>query len=111
MAIELPDARQLSDETLQQLRLRPLRGIELGYSEVQLAELLGVSNVTISHGWTCYQAHGLDALPAERTGRPLGSGRFLTDEQAHYVQVCLNSRLPQDWAWRMPCGPAAPWAT
>ena len=33
MAISLPDARQLSDEVLQSLRLRALRGCELGYSE------------------------------------------------------------------------------
>src|SRR5579885_363589 len=95
MAIELPDARHLSDDALQQLRLRALRGIELGYSEVELAELLGVSNVTLSHWWTCYQAQGLEALPAERTGRPQGAGRFLSDEQAQAIQVCLNSQLPQ----------------
>ncbi len=32
MPIQLPDARQLCDEGLQILRLRALRGIELGYS-------------------------------------------------------------------------------
>ena len=42
MSIELPDARQLSDEALQVLRVRALRGLELGFSEVELAELLGV---------------------------------------------------------------------
>ena len=40
MSIELPDARHLSDEALQVLRLRALRGVELGYSEVELADLL-----------------------------------------------------------------------
>src|SRR5439155_1759090 len=38
MSIQLPDARQLSDEALQVLRLRALRGIELGYSELDLAD-------------------------------------------------------------------------
>ena len=33
MVISLPDARQLSDEVLQSLRLRALLGCELGYSE------------------------------------------------------------------------------
>ena len=37
MSIQLPDARQLSDEALQILRLRALRGIELGYTGVELA--------------------------------------------------------------------------
>ncbi len=42
MAIELPDARELSDESLQVIRLRALHGIELGFSETDLANLLGV---------------------------------------------------------------------
>src|ERR1043165_4644035 len=54
MPIQLPDARQLSDEALQVLRLRALHGIELGYSEVDLAALLGVCNETISRWWTAY---------------------------------------------------------
>jgi CRP-like cAMP-binding protein len=58
MAIELPDARQLSDEALQVLRLRALRGIELGFSEVDLSELLGVCHETISRWWTAYCADG-----------------------------------------------------
>lgn len=41
MSIQLPDARPLSDESLQVLRLRALRGIELGYTELELAERLG----------------------------------------------------------------------
>lgn len=95
MSIELPDARELSDDTLQQLRLRALRGIELGYSEVELAELLGVSNVTISRWWTAYQDQGLDSLPAERTGRPLGSGRFLSDEQARRIRTQIDLHSPR----------------
>src|SRR5271166_4701402 len=52
MAISLPDARQLSDEVLQSLRLRALRGCELGYSEIEVAELLGLSRETVSPLWT-----------------------------------------------------------
>jgi hypothetical protein len=43
MAILLPDARKLSDEILEALRLRALRGCEMGFSESQVAQLLGVS--------------------------------------------------------------------
>src|SRR5690242_6074496 len=77
MPLQLPDARQLTDEALQVLRLRALRGIEMGYSELELADLLGVCHETISRWWTAYRADGLTALPGGRTGRPLGSGRFL----------------------------------
>ena len=77
MSIQLPDARHLSDESLQVLRMRALRGLELGYSELELADLLGVRNETISRWWTAYQAEGLPSLPGGRTGRPLGSGRWV----------------------------------
>jgi transposase len=96
MSVQLPDARQLSDETLQVLRLRALRGIELGYSELELADLLGVCNETISRWWTAYAAEGLPALPGGRTGRPLGSGRFLSDQQAERIKGCIDNHCPQE---------------
>src|SRR5215471_15297229 len=96
MPIDLPDARQLSDEALQALRLRALRGIELGYSELELAELLGVCHETISRWWTAYLADGLPALPGGRTGRPLGSGRFLSDEQAQRLKARIDFHSPEE---------------
>src|ERR1700687_3655804 len=95
MPIQLPDARQLSDEALQVLRLRALHGIELGFSEVDLAELLGVCHETISRWWTSYCDDGLDALPGGRTGRPLGSGRFLSDEQAERIKDLIDNNPPE----------------
>lgn len=94
MSIQLPDARQLSDEALQGLRLRALRGIESGYSELELADLLGVCHETISRWWTAYRADGLPALPGGRTGRPRGSGRFLSDRQAERIQARIDSHSP-----------------
>jgi transposase len=95
MSIELPDARHLSDEALQVLRLRAIRGIELGYSEVELADLLGVCHETISRWWSAYTADGTSALPGARTGRPLGVGRLLSDDQALHIQQCMDNYMPQ----------------
>ena len=95
MSIELPDARHLSDEALQVLRLRALRGIELGYSEVELADVLGVCHETISRWWSAYAAAGTPALPGDRTGRPLGVGRLLSDAQAQRIQQCIDNNSPQ----------------
>src|SRR5689334_18626033 len=97
MPLQLPDARQLSDEALQVLRLRALRGIELGYSELQLAELLGVCHETISRWWTAYRADGLAALPGGRTGRPLGSGRFLSEQQAGRIKARIDFYAPEQF--------------
>src|SRR5438067_3582692 len=96
MSIPLPDARQLSDEALHVLRLRALRGIELGYSEMELADLLGVCHETISRWWTAYRADGLEALPGGRPGRPLGSGRLLSDEQARRIRGRIDFRSPEE---------------
>jgi transposase len=96
MSIELPDARQLSDEALGALRLRALRGIELGYTELELADLLGVCHETISRWWTAYRADGPGALPGGRTGRPPGSGRLLSDQQAARIKACIDFHSPEE---------------
>jgi transposase len=96
MAISLPDARELSDEVLEALRLRAVRGCQLGLTEVQVAEVLGVARETICRWWSAYADHGVPALPRRRTGRPLGSGRALTDSQAEHIQRLLRSHQPEE---------------
>jgi transposase len=102
MAIELPDARQLSDPILEALRLRSLRGCELGFTESDLAELLGLSRETVCRWWSAYQKGGLDAIPQDRTGRPLGSGRTLDETQAAALQAKLKDHHPDDWGIAAP---------
>ena len=96
MTIPLPDARELSDEVLEALRLRALRGCQLGLTEAQVAEVLGVARETVSRWWSAYADHGLRALPHRRTGRPLGSGRAVTDAQAERVRQLLRTHQPEE---------------
>ena len=96
MAISLPDARELSDDVLEALRLRALHGCELGFTESQVADLLGVARETVCRWWTAYAQGGLDALPQPHTGRPLGSGRALSDEQALHIQRLLRTHSPEE---------------
>jgi transposase len=102
MTISLPDARLLSDEVLRALRLRALRGCELGYTESEVADLLGVARETVCRWWSAYAQQGLDHLPHDRTGRPTGSGRTLTDEQAGHLQQLLDSKAPEDFGIAAP---------
>jgi transposase len=95
MAISLPDARQLSDEVLEALRLRALRGCELGFTEADVADLLGVARETVSRWWSAYADGGPGALPGDRTGRPVGSGRTPSDEQARRIQEPIDHRSPE----------------
>ena len=96
MAISLPDARQLSDEVLEALRLRALHGCELGFTEADVADLLGVSHETVSRWWTAYTDGGLGAIPGDRTGRPIGSRRTLSDEQARRIQDRIDHQSPEE---------------
>jgi transposase len=96
MAIPLPDARELSPEVLEALRLRALRACELGFTEAQIADFLGVCRETVSRWWSAYAHGGLDALPHGRPGRPVGEGRILTDEQADHIQRLLRTHHPED---------------
>jgi transposase len=95
MPIRLPDTRSLSDETIDALRLRAIHGLELGHTGLELAAILGVAPQTVSEWWTAYKTGGVDALPGDRTGRPLGSGRDLTDEQGHRICRLIDSRTPE----------------
>jgi transposase len=96
MALPLPDARELSDEVLETLRLRALRGCQLGFTEVQIADILGVARETVCRWWSAYAGQGVPALPHRRTGRPLGSGRALTDPQAEHLQRLLRTHQPEE---------------
>jgi transposase len=96
MAVPLPDARELSDDVLEALRLRALHGCELGFTQTEMAEVLGVCRETVCRWWSAYVQGGLDALPRERSGRPLGSSRALSDEQADHLQRLLRAHGPEE---------------
>jgi transposase len=96
MVIPLPDARELSDEVLEALRLRALRGCQLGLTEAQVAQVLGVARETVCRWWSAYADHGVQALPQRRTGRPSGSGRALTDSQAEHIRHLLRTHRPEE---------------
>ena len=73
-----------------------MRGRELGFTEADLADILGVCRETVCHWWSAYVHGGLDALPHERSGRPVGSGRSLCDLQALRIQQLLDDNSPED---------------
>jgi len=105
MAIGLPDARQLSDEALEVLRLRALRGVELGFTEVDMADVLGVTRDTVCRWWTAYASGGIEALPHDRSGRPLGSGRLLSDDQANRIRSLIDKNTPEQLGIPSALGP------
>ena len=63
---------------------------------MEIADLLGVRHETVSRWWTAYVTGGPDALPRDRTGRPVGSGRTLADEPARRIQDQIDHHSPEE---------------
>jgi transposase len=70
---------------------------EAGFSNDTVATILGLRPETVSRWFAAYQRGGAEALPGDRTGRPVGSGRLLSlDQEAHLMTaVVVNS--PADY--------------
>jgi len=98
MTIELPDGRCESNEVLEALRLRAVHARELGYAVGDIAAILGVREETVSRWCTKYERGGHEALPGDRTGRPVGSGRWLNAEQEQALQQLIDTKSPQELA-------------
>src|SRR5947209_7820759 len=73
MPVELPDARGGSNEVLKALRVRAVHAQELGFALVDIAAILGVCPETVSRWCSKYNQGGPEALPGDRTGRPVGA--------------------------------------
>ena len=96
MAIELPDGRSECDDVLDALRLRAVHARELGYAVTDIAAILGVREETVSRWCSKYHQGGQEALPGGRSGRPIGSGRLLTDEQEQSLEQLIETKCPQE---------------
>jgi transposase len=96
MSLSLPDGRSESNDVLEALRLRAIHARELGYAVVDIAAILGVREETVSRWCVKYEKRGEEALPGDRTGRPVGSGRRLDAEQEESIQDLIDSKTPQE---------------
>jgi transposase len=102
MAVTLPDTRHLPDNVLEALRLRAVRACERGFTQSDVANILGVAPETVCRWWVAYSDGGLEAIPHERTGRPQGSGAALSDEQAAQVQQLIDTKSPEEMGMASP---------
>ena len=96
MAIELADGRCESNEVLEALRLRAVHARELGYAVIDIAAVLGVCEETVSRWCSRYDRGGREALPGDRTGRPMGSGRLLDREQEQGIRQAIETKTAQE---------------
>src|SRR5712691_11093966 len=96
MAITLHDTRSLSDEVRTALRLRAIAAREAGFATDTIAAILGVRPESVSRWFCAYQRGGLEAVPGDRTGRPVGSGRRLSVDQETRLEAVIVASSPAD---------------
>lgn len=96
MTLPVPDTRSLSDDVRAALRLRAVAAREAGYDNDTIAAILGVRPESVSRWYQAYQRGGAEALPGDRTGRPEGSGRWLTPAQEDHLVTLLIATSPAD---------------
>src|SRR5438445_8364203 len=96
MAITLLDTRSLTDEVREALRLRAVAAREAGFTTDTIAAILGVRSESVSRWFTAYQRGGVEALPGDRTGRPVGSGRLLSVDQETRLEAVIVASSPAE---------------
>lgn len=97
MAIELPDGA-VSPMKSSKPCACAVHARERGYAVVDIAAILGVREETVSRWCSKYEHGGEDALPGDRTGRPVGSGRLLDEQQEQRLQQLIDGQSPQELA-------------
>jgi hypothetical protein len=107
MAVSLPDARELSDDILEALRLRALHGCELGFTQAEIADLLGVRRETVCTGGPPMLTAVWTPCPTIAAGGPrvravLSRTNRLPTSNNNYAHI-----NPRSWASPHLCGPAA----
>jgi transposase len=93
----LPDTRSLTDDVREALRLRAVAAREAGFANDTVAAILGVCPESVSRWFDAYQRGGTDALPGDRTGRPVGSGRRLSPAQEGRLEALVVVTTPADY--------------
>lgn len=86
------DARSLSREAQEALRIRAVKAALTGLTQLKVASLFNVSRQALGHWLKVYQAQGLKALKTKRQGRPHGG--TLKPWQAAQIVKAIKDRCP-----------------
>jgi transposase len=87
------DARFLSPEAQEYIRLHAVKAIVDGMKQVEAVRVFGVSRAAIGKWMSSYRRGGLRALRARPRGRPKGQGRLKGWQAAQIVRT-ITDRTP-----------------
>ncbi len=92
--MDVGDARSLAAEAQEALRRRAVRAVLDGRSQVEVAELLGITRHAVGRWMKAYREAGSRGLAARRQGRPPGATR-LAPWQAAQIARSIKDRTPE----------------
>ncbi|MFE1316062.1 helix-turn-helix domain-containing protein [Kitasatospora phosalacinea] len=90
------DARQLSPEAQEALRMRAVAALRAGRDRREVAELLGVGVESAGDWWAAWQAGGREALLSRTRGRRVGEHQVLDPDRQQCVRQALIDHRPED---------------
>jgi transposase len=94
---ELPDPRSVSTDALHVWRLLAVRAVvDFDIPQADAAAQYGVSTNTMSQWVSLYREQGEAGLTVQPQGRPPGSGRTLSEDQAQKIRQLVVETLPSD---------------
>jgi len=96
--VRVTDARRLSQVSQEDLRRRVVAAVQSGCSQVDAAELFGVSVRSVSRWWTAFTRNGNRALYAGKRGRRPEEQKALDRRQQARVRQAVVGKYPDQLA-------------
>src|SRR6202453_2884832 len=88
------DARSLSQAAQEELRRRAVRLVDLGQTQVEVAETLGVRRHAVGRWMRAHRRGGHEALAAGKRGRRPGEKTALTASQQAQIAKAIREKNP-----------------
>jgi transposase len=96
-------SRHGSTEQLQERRLRAIALLEQGYTQVEIARMLGVTQGAVSQWKTAHSQGGIDALAGKRA--PGGTPKLTEKQCQRLLKYLLQGPRKHGWStelWTLP---------
>lgn len=93
--MKLKDARSLTQEAQEALRLRVMAALEAGMRQTEAARVFGVSRAAVALWVKRRREGGLKALAAGKRGRPAAPSRLLGGQAAQVVRAITDTTPDQ----------------
>ena len=91
------DARSLTPQALEEIRKQAVRMEGLGYTNLKIAEALGVHHATVGRWLMQYREKGVKGIKSGKRGRPTGSCKLLSADDENRIRRLIMDRSPDQF--------------